>query len=60
MTIHIEVEEIDNGYTFSLFDSEGKSEDDVKMFVGDFDLALDAIKKWAIRVFRERLGENQK
>lgn len=46
MNLSVEINEIDNGFIVETFDHDGPQENDYKSFVGDFDLALDFLKKW--------------
>lgn len=43
---HVEIEEIANGYTVSLFDSEGPAELDKTVFVKTFQEAIDRSLEW--------------
>jgi len=53
MTVSFEIEEIDNGFVVTCFDSEGLATADVKVYVDAFDLVLDTIAKWWERVGKE-------
>lgn len=44
--IHVEIEEIANGFTVALFDSEGASELDKKVFAKTFDDVLRELVQW--------------
>jgi len=44
--IHVEIEEIANGFTVSLFDSNGPEELDKTVFVESFEKAMQVINDW--------------
>jgi len=44
--IHVEIEEIANGFTVSLFDSDGPEMLDKKVFVQTFEEAMKTIADW--------------
>jgi hypothetical protein len=48
--IHIEIEQLDNAFVLSLFDSLGSASGDHKLCLGDMDLVLDAIRNWCARL----------
>lgn len=46
MAVHVEIEEIANGFTVKLFDSEGPEELDKTIFAESFKEAIDKILEW--------------
>jgi len=46
MTVHVEIEEIANGFTVSLFDSEGPENLDETVFAPTFKEAIEKILEW--------------
>ena len=60
MRIHIEIEQIDNGFNLTLFDQDGPSEHDEDLFVETLDKALKRIDKWVTEITeREANGDEE-
>jgi len=46
MKVHIDIEQIDNGFILTLFDHEGTSENDKKLFYEKFRDVITKIEEW--------------
>lgn len=44
--IHIDIQEIDNGYIVTLFDSHGSSEEDETVHCKTFEASIKKVQKW--------------
>ena len=53
--IHVEIEEIENGFILKLFSEEGPQELDKTVFVSDsFEKTLKTLTEWYVKVKGER------
>ncbi len=58
MRISVEIEQIDNGFTVSMFDADGEEEHDQNLFVDNLEEVLKIVGKWADDIVeREANGE---
>ena len=57
MKIHVDIEQIDDGFIVSLFDADGKAEYDKKIHIDNLESVLKTVSKWVNDVIQREAND---